>query len=82
MLLYDIEKNTRSDITVFGKDNRDFWDWLFNNKKGALNKHIPTIIKQLPKNKLQYLLKGLAHSDGYFRKNLEKNLYIHLSHMI
>ena len=66
------KENTRSDITVFGKDNRDFWDWLFNNKKGALNKHIPTIIKQLPKNKLQYLLKGLAHSDGYFRKKPRK----------
>ena len=72
------EELTRSDVVVFGKDNRDFWDWLFNNKKGALNKHVPNIIKQLPKNKLQYLLKGLAHSDGHFRKD-PRNEFIYAS---
>src|SRR5699024_2055742 len=72
------EEFTRSDITVFGKDNRDFWDWLFKNKKGALNKHIPNVVKNLPTDKLKWLLKGLAHSDGYFRKE-PRNEFVYAS---
>ena len=72
------EEFTRSDITVFGKENRIFWDWLFNNKKGALSKHIPNVIKNLPVDKLKWLLKGLAHSDGYFRKE-PRNEFVYAS---
>ena len=72
------EEFSRTDVIVFGKDNTLFWKELFNYRFGAINKHIPNVVKNLPTNKLKWLLKGLAHSDGYFRKE-PRNEFVYAS---
>ena len=72
------EEFSRTDVVVFGKDNTLFWKELFNYRFGAINKHIPNVVKNLPTDKLKWLLKGLAHSDGYFRKE-PRNEFVYAS---
>lgn len=66
------EENKRVDVSTSSLAFGEFMYDLFGNKKGALNKHIPQVFKNLPKERLLPLIKGLFVTDGYARKRNQK----------